>query len=58
MGNELVKGIRKELSAQKINCITCWHFDEKNEICKIASARPPARVIALGCSSYSEEVPF
>ncbi len=42
------------------SCISCNHFDEKSEICKIAQQRPPARVIALGCPSYedNDEIPF
>ena len=39
-------------------CLTCEHFDEAREICRVADARPPARVIASGCPSYTEEIPF
>ena len=42
------------------SCINCLHFNEKEEICKLYKARPPARVIVFGCSSYADvdEVPF
>lgn len=41
------------------SCITCEHFDEPKELCIPAKARPPARVIALGCDSYIDnEIPF
>ena len=39
-------------------CLTCDHFDEKAEQCGLYKARPPARVIAFGCPSYVNEVPF
>jgi len=35
-------------------CITCSEFTEETEICKKFKARPPARVIAFGCSSFFE----
>lgn len=42
------------------SCITCEHFDEKNENCKIVNQRPPARVIVFGCDSWynKDEIPF
>lgn len=42
------------------SCINCEHFDELNgEICKLAKARPPARVIAYGCEQWCDmEIPF
>jgi len=42
------------------SCINCEHFDELNgEICKLAKARPPARVIAYACERWEDiEVPF
>lgn len=41
-------------------CLTCTEFDEPNEICRLYKARPPARIIALGCPSYfdHDEIPF
>lgn len=39
-------------------CINCEYFDEPTEVCALAQARPPARVIAHGCPSYSAKVPF
>ena len=39
-------------------CITCDYFKETEELCKRYDVRPPARVIALGCSSYEPEIPF
>lgn len=40
------------------SCLTCQHFEEATEICRIAAARPPARVIAMGCPKYFEQPPF
>lgn len=39
-------------------CLSCEHFHEPTEICALAQARPPARVIAHGCPSYNAKVPF
>lgn len=38
-------------------CLTCIHFEEGIEQCKLAKARPPARVIAFGCKEF-DYVPF
>lgn len=50
-------GMRLGLTA---SCISCTHFDETNEICKKANARPPARIIAFGCNLYDDfdDIPF
>jgi hypothetical protein len=42
------------------SCLTCEHFDEATELCLLngANQRPPARVIAMGCSAYFELPPF
>lgn len=42
------------------SCLNCEHFDELNgEICKLAKARPPARVIAYACERWEDmEIPF
>ena len=41
-------------------CITCEHFDNETEHCKLANQRPPAKVIADGCTSYTDfdAIPF
>lgn len=41
-------------------CVTCDNFLEGQELCRLANARPPARVIAYGCNSYysKNEIPF
>lgn len=39
-------------------CVHCKHFESTMEQCVLAAARPPARVIAFGCPSFAEEVPF
>ncbi len=44
----------------QVSCISCMQFDETAEVCKKYGGRPPARVIAFGCSGYEDtgEVPF
>jgi hypothetical protein len=54
----LTEVIRVELNSSIRTCITCDNFTEKTEVCELAKCRPPARVIANGCSSYEEVVPF
>jgi hypothetical protein len=42
------------------SCISCVHFIEQQETCRLYNGRPPARVIAYGCESYNDvlEVPY
>ena len=41
------------------SCINCDHFTEATEGCEIAGgARPPAKVIVLGCGKWSDAIPF
>lgn len=39
-------------------CVSCLHFDEPTELCKLCNLRPPARVIANACPQYRDEIPF
>lgn len=50
----------KTIAAQKDfpTCIHCENFDDATEVCKLAGARPPARVIAQGCESFDTRIPF
>lgn len=47
-----------ELTKVVRSCLNCDRFDEPNEMCKLYNQRPPAKVIAFGCDSYEEKVPF
>ena len=43
------------------SCLSCDHFKEKaGELCGLVNQRPPARVIAFGCTSYNDDnqIPF
>lgn len=44
------------------SCISCDHFNEPLEQCKISgNQRPPARIIAYGCPKYEsidDDIPF
>lgn len=43
------------------NCISCENFKQDNEVCSKYNQKPPARVIAFGCTEYTnltEDVPF
>lgn len=35
-------------------CLNCTKFEEEKEVCTLAGARPPARVIAFGCEAFVE----
>lgn len=40
-------------------CINCEHFNEPLELCKLANARPPVRVILFGCPKWEfNGIPF
>lgn len=57
---QLVKAITDILIQAKLHstCLSCHHFSETDEVCRLAGQRPPARIIATGCPSYQEEPPF
>jgi hypothetical protein len=38
-------------------CLSCFNWEDKEEICMLYKQRPPARIIANGCPSY-EDIPF
>jgi len=40
------------------SCLTCDCFAEDTEICSLAMARPPARVIVIGCTKWVPQIPF
>jgi uncharacterized cysteine cluster protein YcgN (CxxCxxCC family) len=42
------------------SCLSCTHFDEPSENCKLYKARPPARVIVTACAEYCHplDIPF
>ncbi len=42
------------------NCLSCTRFTEATEMCSFWNAKPPARVIAFGCSKYIDqsEIPY
>lgn len=56
----LVRSILETIRRARLyrSCLTCIHFDETTELCAIANQRPPARVIAQGCSAFEEAPPF
>lgn len=58
--SQLVEQISELVDRARIyqTCLTCTNFDEATEICSLAKVRPPARVIAQGCSAYNEVPPF
>lgn len=55
----MLKLTEKLIEKQLItSCLTCVNFNEGMEVCVIAQARPPIRVLVLGCPSWSEDLPF
>ena len=40
------------------SCLNCQSFDESREWCKHWKAKPPAKVIAIGCEEHSDNIPF
>lgn len=47
-------------SALTKSCMNCTLFREDSELCMRFAQRPPARVIAYGCSEHEDvnEIPF
>lgn len=41
-------------------CISCMFFDDKNDFCRKAKAKPPAFIIVRSCEAYSDkdDIPF
>lgn len=40
------------------SCLNCENFDSQNEVCALAKARPPAKVIVYGCQKWEACIPF
>jgi len=55
---ELARNVGVEVTRGLDTCMSCEHFDEASEVCKLAGQRPPARVIAYGCPEYLPDIPF
>ncbi len=41
-------------------CLNCENFVEKSELCLLAKARPPVRILTYGCEQWAErdQIPF
>ncbi len=39
-------------------CVDCLHFNSASEECDLYHQRPPARIIARGCDSFEDDIPF
>lgn len=59
---EARKGFDKALESVDYiyqGCINCENFNEPLELCKLASVRPPVRVILFGCPKWEfNGIPF
>lgn len=63
---EDVKRLTEKLHREGLihSCLTCVNFREKAdengvaEICTLYDVSPPARVIAYGCDSWEDNIPF
>jgi hypothetical protein len=40
------------------SCLNCINFNEEDETCLLAKARPPARIIVFGCPQWDADIPF
>lgn len=59
-GQRLLKKLSEAVEEARLHrsCLTCEHFEEPQELCLLAGARPPARTIAVGCPAWKEAPPF
>lgn len=64
---QAIKALSEELCKQLVfildtnlrSCLNCTRFNEQREVCILYVQRPPAKVIAKGCSEWdSIELPF
>lgn len=57
IAGEVAKRVAETIRASVPTCVQCSHWHEKDELCGLWLARPPAKVIAFGCEKY-EHMPF
>ena len=55
---ECAAAIGKAVNDGRRTCVQCIRFDQRTEQCALAGQRPPAQVIAFGCDSFEEDIPF
>lgn len=62
-----IEAIRNQLGSEWPSCINCTYFTDSiygpktgRELCtfKGVNMRPPAEIIAKGCPSFEDDVPF
>lgn len=56
----MAKALGKAVNDGRRTCVHCGYFDQPSEVCTfyVPASRPPAKVIAFGCPSFEEQVPF
>ena len=63
----LINNIERELEELRMlaahaiaanNCMICDNFDQVKEVCKFYNARPPAKIIVVGCEKFCADIPF
>lgn len=57
--DEYMRRLTEKLHRERLitNCINCLNYITEGEVCGLVNLRPPAKVIALGCSKW-ESLPF
>jgi hypothetical protein len=60
---ERVRSAMQQVLAGEVNrvcCLSCVNWKANAEFCNLFKARPPARIIALGCPEYMDNkgIPF
>lgn len=63
IAEELAGVMRRHLDECTRCCPNCEHWvngpeTAPIEVCALADARPPARIIAFGCEKYLDKIPF
>jgi hypothetical protein len=58
VADKTAEGIRAAIYALTKNCVSCEFFDQNKEFCNLHKAKPPAKVIVIGCDKYENEIPF
>lgn len=54
----LADAMVNHIDVMTTTCASCTHYDHNSETCRLWNAKPPCKVIVVGCDKYLGEIPF
>jgi hypothetical protein len=54
----LADAMVNHIDVMTTTCASCAHYDHNSEICRQFNAKPPCKVIVVGCEKFIGEIPF